>query len=237
MESQVQTRSLLALLFAGIGVTLLCILNTKTTNRPKVPTQVQLTRPVRKTRSVNIESIVAEPTNVRRSRSRLIDNPGNGDCLFHCFKQATNNRYTVKDLRKAVADSIDQDQFETLRVIYDGAVTEKEFGVMADYNFMQGVQCLPHLKARMMTNRYWGDEMALTTLEKFTGIKALVIKDSPARGAFFASRIDDTFQSDRYLLLHLSGNHYQLLAVDEKRIFTNETLPPNIKTMMKRKTH
>jgi hypothetical protein len=167
----------------------------------------------------------------------ILPNSGGGDCLFHCFKAALlsyGTRTSIRALRKVVADAATQDQFETLKVIYDNAVKEKEYQIINDYLFMNGVNDLEGLRKAMMKRSYWGDEMALRALEKRTKMKVLVFTTITGEMEL-ASQLDtkEVPESGKYMMVLLHNQHYQLVKYGDKVVLRFNDLPPQIQDELK----
>jgi hypothetical protein len=181
-------------------------------------------------------ALPAPPAPVAPAAARTLPNPGGGDCLFHCFLQALDGAGSVASLRAAVADSLGEEQLGALKCIFAAAAAEGDRAVLADYNFMRGVETLEDLRARVRTSAYYGDELALTALEKHTGLGALVLIGASGRGAPLApaARLDAHTGTDRYILLRLRDVHYQLVAVGDRRVFARDELPPALAAALPR---
>jgi len=91
---------------------------------------------------------------------QVIENPGFGDCLFYCFKQALESigvKTTIKQLRYKVSQSMDKEKLETLKTIYLVAKNDKNYDILKDYYFMENVDTLKDLRKVIMTRVYYGD--------------------------------------------------------------------------------
>lgn len=147
----------------------------------------------------------------------VISNTGRGDCMFICFRQALyslDKKVFVTQLRKAVADSISQETFETLKVIHDSAEEDGDYDLMKDYGFMNGVNDLESLKQRIMSRRYYGDDMALPALERYTNLNAVVIKEDKIQ-----KRVEEPVPGNPFIVLHLRNEHYQLVSYGGYTVF------------------
>jgi len=168
---------------------------------------------------VRIEEIpvVTRSWKLKRPAPRLLENMGAGDCLFYCFQQAMSSsgkRVSIKSLRKAVAESMGDDQLETLKAIYQAAVQDNDFDMLADYSWLRGVENLAQLKSRIMTREYYGDDMALPILEKKTGLNATVVK-----GGEVQKRLEETTKGGGHIVLLLKDLHYRIVAIGKTLVF------------------
>lgn len=164
----------------------------------------------------------------------VVETAADGNCLFHCFVFALRPEFstTVRALREEVAQSVGEDQFQMLKVIYDDAKREKDWDQLQDYSFMEGVDSLEALRQSIRTPRYWGDEMALTALEKFTKLTPVVITQK-REGVFEVARriSEDVTKSATklYMILFLHHAHYRLVKYRGRTKMRFGELPPQIR--------
>lgn len=155
-----------------------------------------------------------------RSRSpkfSLKDNYGAGDCLFNCFVQAVRSlqeNVSVQTLRSAVAKEMDEEKLETLKMFYNTAMKENDYDMLADYQWMHGVETLEDLKREIKSRNYYGDDMALPVLEKATGLNATIVKHGKVQ-----KRMDEEQDTDMHILLVLKNVHYRIVALGKTLVF------------------
>jgi hypothetical protein len=140
---------------------------------------------------------------------QVIENPGYGDCLFYCFKQALESigvKTTIKQLRYKVSKSMDKEKLETLKTIYLVAKNDKNYDILKDYYFMENVHTLKDLRKVIMTRVYYGDDMAIAALEEYTGINVVVISNGVEQ-----IRLEKP-KGNNYIVLVLKNIHYRLLG-------------------------
>lgn len=187
--------------------------------------------------SRTVESHSVEEDTTDASKYEVVETAADGDCLFHCFEMALRPELTttVRALREEVARRATQDQLEILKVIYNDARKENDWDQLQDYMFMQGVDTLDELRNAIRTKRYWGDEMALTALQDFTGLVPVVIKED-GRGNFeVARRIAPQGGSTRppadalFVMLLLSHAHYRLVEYEGRAKMTIDMLPAPVR--------
>lgn len=193
---------------------------------PRKPRSVAHIEPT----SINNPAMVGPVASAtRNSPVEVVLNSGGGDCLFLCFEEAIAEcgvSVSVQELRAIVAESMTEDKFMILKTIYDGAVEEKEYEVIKDYNFMRGVTDIGGLKQAMMTTHYWGDEMALSAIEDASGVCAVVVTPDDKGRPIVAKKLGESNAPDtnRFILLLLEHSHYQLVRyngyaiLDKKKI-------------------
>ena len=190
----------------------------------------------RKKRSVAFQEPVKEPVNttprITRSTNKtfsIMPNYGGGDCLFLCYEMAIKSlsvSTSVEELRGIVAESVGEDQFSVLKIIYDEAKRENEYTVLQDYNFMRGVETLEDLRKNMKTREYWGDEMAIRALEEASGISLCVVTKDQSNKTIIANKMDSgqTIDSKRNLIVLLENSHYQVIKYKNDIVLNWEEL-------------
>lgn len=161
-----------------------------------------------------------EKTKARAPNKKLrpLENPGGGDCLFWCFKQALESvgqNVSVAGLRRVVSDHVDEETFVLLRSMYHNAVEEKNLEVQKEFSYLSKSDSLQALKQAMLTSEYWGDEFAVIALEKFTGLQAFILKD----GKF--QKRPGVVQREKMIFLDLRNEHYRLFTSDTGAVFRN----------------
>lgn len=188
----------------------------------------------RKKRSVSFKEPPKEqpreiPRRVTRSSKvfSIIPNSGGGDCLFLCYERAIRSLHvgtSVQELRAIVAESVTEDQFSVLKLIYDEAARENEYTVLQDYNFMRGAETLEGLRDNMKTTQYWGDEMAIRALEEASGISLCVITKDQSNKTIVANKMDSDQipDSKRNLVVLLENSHYQIIEYKGKIVLDKD---------------
>ncbi len=165
---------------------------------------------------------------------RVIPNRGGGDCLFYSFINALpGNQFTVYQLRKVVADYLNDEHFKSLSDIYNMAKEERDYQLLRDYSFMKGVNDLTDLRSSVMKSTYYGDELALSALEKWSGIRPIVLTPKKSgNGLEVSARIEDKEppRSNAYLLLLLRNVHYENIEYKGKLLMKIDELPDGILT-------
>lgn len=169
------------------------------------------------------------------SGAKIVNVAPDGSCFFHCVRLALRDggvAATVRDLRAIVARSVDKGAFEMLRSIYDDAKSSGQVELLRDYGFMRGVKTLAGLRARIMTDEYWGDDMAIRAVEKFFSVQCLVVLVKNRR-LFLASQLAEPSppappKAYFLVLLHQEHQHYELVQIDGRRIMSAAELPAKV---------
>lgn len=178
----------------------------------------------------------------RHGATKVIRNPGNGDCLFYCVKRALKDvgkQVEVQDLRRVVADFVNPYHLQFLHELYQDARKERHFDILSDYSFMRRVNSLESLREVMMTRAYFGDEIALEAMEKFFGVTFIVIHLN-FRNKLVLSERPQTFEFSKgspfvILLLKESSVHYELLEHEDRVLMRRDQLPDKLQYLINRK--
>ncbi|BCU09331.1 hypothetical protein [Sicyoidochytrium minutum DNA virus] len=156
---------------------------------------------------------------------KLVHVQPDGNCLFHCYVLAINSvwpdlRVTVRDLRKVVANRSTESEFEVAKALYDAAIEEKDYELLAQVSHMQGVRSLEDYKRVLQTSSFWGNEQCFFHLRKFSGLVPVVITLNDRGRAVVSRQIYDetsedieTKDSNLYILLLLKSSHYWLISL------------------------
>ena len=150
---------------------------------------------------------------------QAVENPGGGDCLFWCFKQALETigqEISVAALRRVVSNSVDNDTFVFLRTLYQNAVEDNNLDMLKEFAYVKNLTTLSELKEAMLCPTYWGDELAVVALENFTGLQAFILKNEQ-----FQQR-PGVNQRKKAIYLDLRNEHYRLFRTEDgQAIFDN----------------
>lgn len=167
------------------------------------------------------------------SRYTIRSNAGKGDCLFHAVRQALKTiglKATVEDLRRHVAESVTEDQFETMRAIFKGAAAEKDHEVLRDYGWIAGARTIEDLRAKMMSSNYFGDELAVAALENRLKLRLVVMQFRDDRYFLAVHPNPGLVDESGYVLLRhdLDARHYELMLYDRKGVL--DALPREMRS-------
>lgn len=118
--------------------------------------------------------------------------------------------------------------------------------MLKEFRYMKSLRTLRDFKSFLLTNQYWGDEMAIGKLQKHFNFKAIVLsqemfintirnKPLPLKendiknmkniiqcGSSSLGGLDNPYF---YIILNYTGNHYQLITYRGKEGFTFEEIP------------
>jgi len=119
--------------------------------------------------------------------------------------------------------------------------TETMIGeVMGD---LSTIDTFEKYKDYLQTPQYWADSWAISTLEKVLNMKMIIFSELQYREDALHSVLNcgeanreiekqGRFTPNFYIMTTYSGNHYNLLSYKNKRIFTFQEIPYDVKTMI-----
>lgn len=169
----------------------------------------------------------------------VVSNPGAGDCLFHCFVRILDSisiNKTVRDLREVVARSVGPRELKFLRDIYVMAEKARDVDILADYSFMRGVETVGDLRKAMMHSKYYGDEIAVTALERAFPVHCLILRLLPRKRIELARRYSEQEGQEKrwfsLLILDMESQHYELLKCNGQVVMRELELPAKIQRLL-----
>ena len=117
-------------------------------------------------------------------------------------------------------------------------------GHMSHYSFMDGVNNLEQLQSVVLTTRYWGDNIAISLLERLLHedkLKIIVLLEDKSREGDLAKIVNcnnynaielndqQIVRPKNYIILSLSGKHYSVVTYKDKKIMSYDEIPYGIK--------
>ena len=166
-----------------------------------------------------------------------------GDCLFHCIASALNSTqnmtqqtfYDSSDIRKLVADSITQEQYDNIITCYRSMKDLDDFDESWD---PYEIDNLEQFKEQLMTSGhgYWCDHLVLQLVCQAFNINIFILTQNEWTNTYdkypLATKYDET--KDSIIVLHENEGHFKLIGhFNDIMIthFTNKTLPLEIKRL------
>ena len=116
--------------------------------------------------------------------------------------------------------------------------------LLNEYSFMNGVDNLEQLKAKIKTCSFWGETWAISTLERVLNIKLVLFsleafKHKDFDNVLLCGQLNDTilesagrFEPSHYILTEFMGYHYRLITYKSRGAFTFEELPFDVKQLV-----
>lgn len=119
--------------------------------------------------------------------------------------------------------------------------------LMEEFQFMKGITSFEAFKAILQTCEFWGDSVAISTLERVLNIKLVLFSNEAYRSkdldnVLQCGQLNDTilqekgkFEPSHYILANYIGNHYELVTYKNRTAFTFNELPYDVKILIKNK--
>jgi len=157
--------------------------------------------------------------------------PGDGDCFFTTIVEAFKDKktYTQEQLREMLAGSVTEQDFTSRRSLYNelkAADKTVDINEIFGPNF-DAIDSLEKYKGFIKTKDYWADELAISRLERLLNIKIIVLseRDNNLKCVIADENLPNPFLPEYYIITTYSGNHYELVTYESKRIFNFSDLP------------
>lgn len=176
------------------------------------------------------------------SNYKIIGIPGDGDCFFTTIVEAfngTTTTYTQQKLRDMLADSVTESDFTSRRSLYDQLKAANNTDMINEIfgpNF-DAIDSLEKYKAFIKTKDYWADELAISRIERLVNVKFIVLSehDNDLKCVLTDENLLQPFSPEYYIITTYSGNHYELVTYESKRIFEFSDLPDALVKKIKNK--
>jgi len=166
------------------------------------------------------------------------------------MKQIKRSIDQIKRRIEKTENKADQEQLlanvKQLLAKYNTVKREKALAsdLTSEFAHMEGVDTLEKYRAFILTDGYWADTWAISTLERLLNVKVIVLSQQAyvsgdADSVLNCGQLNDAeletkgvFQPDFYIMTAYTGNHYMLVSYKDKRIFKFGELPYDIKIMV-----
>ena len=203
---------------------------------------------------------------VRELREMLSDNVT--ETTYEGYKtqyDSINNEYNIlskevkdlakkhKDLKKKLEATKERniqliivEQGEEIAKRYKEAKKEKEVTneLLKEFEFMEGITSFEAFKAVLQTCKFWGDTVAITTLERVLGIKLILFSQQAYEtgdmdNVLLCGSLNDNileeeaiFKPKYYIMVNYEGWHYKLINYKDKSSLDFNSIPYNVKMMI-----
>ncbi len=162
-----------------------------------------------------------------------------GDCLFHCIATALNSQhidyYESKDIRKKIADSITQEQFNDIISCYRSMKDINDFDESWD---PYEIDSLDKFKKQVMVSGhyYWGDYLILQLINQVFQLNIFILTQNEIEEIYEPYPLALLYNSTNptIILLHENSSHFKLVGHFQdymKIYFSNKSLPLEIKKL------
>ena len=115
--------------------------------------------------------------------------------------------------------------------------------ILMEYSFMSDVNSLEDFKKVVTDKDFWADSWAITTLEREMNIKIVILSKENFENDDIDNVLlcgqdnniekEETFTPEYYIIVDYDGCHYRLISYNDMMIFDYETLPIEIKELIK----
>ena len=203
---------------------------------------------------------------VRELREMLSENVT--ETTYEGYKtqyDSINNEYSIlskevkdlakkhKDLKKKLEVTKERniqliivEQGEEIAKRYKEAKKEKEVTneLLKEFEFMEGITSFEAFKAVLQTCKFWGDTVAITTLERVLGIKLILFSQQAYEtgdmdNVLLCGSLNDNileeeaiFKPKYYIMVNYEGWHYKLINYKDKSSLDFNSIPYNVKMMI-----
>ena len=179
----------------------------------------------------------------KNSRFGTFDCEHDGNCFFHCIANSLNERdrmineeYNHTEIRNKIADSITNEQFETLMSYYIIFQDANDFDEEWDPSKVKNIDDFKR-QLRETGHNYWCDYLLLPIIIQALNLNILIMNnDSDTKDYTIYNTLNDyNPKYDSVILMYEDKCHFKLVGYfdDDKMIsyFTNETIPEELKQL------
>ena len=120
---------------------------------------------------------------------------------------------------------------------------ENSTSILMEYSFMSDVNSLDDFKKVITNKDFWADSWAITTLEREMNIKIIILSKENFENDDIDNVLlcgqsnniekEEIFTPEYYIVVDYDGCHYRLVSYNDMMIFDYETLPIEIKELIK----
>jgi hypothetical protein len=133
----------------------------------------------------------------------------------------------------------DKDAFEVLKE--ERKAVEKSQN--EDIGYMKGLETIDDFRRYVMTQSFWADEWAISTLERVLNYKTIIFSeqaydegavDNVLKCGIVSAEIQTkgVFTPEFYIMVSYSGDHYNVITYRDKPIFQFTELPHDVKILV-----
>jgi len=211
-------------------------------------------------------SQIAQQTSVKKLRERLADEVNEETFLnykeqYDMYQTAlVQETSDIKELgikydeiRNRYSSTLDRNEKKLLtesgkkvKEQHDRLVKEKKVTaeLLKEFRFMKNVDTLEKFKAKIKTCEFWGETMAISTLERVLKIKFILLSveaytSKDLNNVLQCGQLNDSilenageFKPDYYIIVEFLGWHYNLVSYKKKQIFEFSEIPYDIKRLI-----
>ena len=170
-----------------------------------------------------------------------LDCGSDGDCLFHCIANALNstqkNFYDSSDIRAMVAESISEETFNDIITCYRAMKELDDFEESWDPSEVETLDDFKEI-IKETGHSYWGDHFMIQMISQAFSLNIIILQQDEVSNVYELYSLSQDYDEgmNTVILLHVNDNHFQLVGYFQDLMvtyFTNDTLPPSIREMVK----
>ena len=162
-----------------------------------------------------------------------------GDCLFHCIATSLNSLnelfYDSTDIRRLVAESITQEQFDNMITCYRSMKDLDDFDESWD---PYEVTTLDNFRNQLMISghNYWCDHLILQLVIQVFNLNIFILSQNEWTNTYEPYPMATKYDSSRntIIVLHENGSHFKLIGHFQelmKTYFNHSNLPSEVKQL------
>ena len=146
----------------------------------------------------------------------LLQCPQDGDCLFHCIANALNSRnqwltyHNSRDIRSTIADSIDEDDYQTLISVYRAMKDADDYENEWDPHDVRDIDEFRKL-IKQSGHSYWGDSLLIQIIASHYNFNILIYH-SPDEETIQLYTLVHYDASKDTICLWFESDHFQLIG-------------------------
>lgn len=168
------------------------------------------------------------------------------DSLETSEREMAKLKQTNRELQKAITRASKEEskrilenanklkaEYEAIKTVYNKTKTN-----LTEFKFMRHITTLDEFRKYIQTSDYWADTWAISTIERLLMVKIVILQESKDRDDVIrCGQLNDEMtvhKPTHYIIVDYSktDDHFQLIAVDTRRIFTFTELPFDIKMLV-----
>lgn len=162
-------------------------------------------------------------------------------------------KYTLNSLKKRNENAKDREESKMLleqakdftnkyKTLSDEKAVTKS--LMTEFEYMKNIDTIEKFGDFIITNDYWADTWAISTLERLLNVKVVLLseeayKSGDVNSVLKCGQLNDSeietkgdFEPDYYIVAGYNGMHYTLISYEKSFNFTFATLPNEIKRLI-----
>lgn len=156
-------------------------------------------------------------THEKNSLFALLQCPQDGDCLYHCIANAFNgyNRWLTyhssKDIRNEIAESIGEDEFQTLISFYRAMKDADDYDNEWDPYDVRDITQFRKL-IKKSGHSYWGDSLLMQIIASHYDINLMIYHSPDDETIQCYKMLSQYDESKKTICLWFEENHFQLIG-------------------------